>query len=189
MNILIDTNIFIPLELTSLSDMEPETHSINELYRKAKEVNYHVLQEIFPVERRIRSIIGGLETSFGTTVWEPLAKYLAEQNGFTIKNEKKFEMPKDLPKEIVKDEGIFCMPYFVNMGEKEFRHTAGEICRALRNSQKAPGKDRIYTAGEKEYEVRLARKNGVPINDAVQKEIIAVRDELGLTQYKFPWED
>ena len=42
MNILIDTNIFIPLELTSLSDMEPETHSINELYRKAKEVNYHV---------------------------------------------------------------------------------------------------------------------------------------------------
>ena len=42
MNILIDTNIFIPLELTSLSDMEPETHSINELYRKAKEVDYHV---------------------------------------------------------------------------------------------------------------------------------------------------
>lgn len=68
--------------------------------KKGKEVNYHVLQEIFPVERRIRSIIGGLETSFGTTVWEPLAKYLAEQNGFTIKNEKKFEMPKDLPKEI-----------------------------------------------------------------------------------------
>lgn len=75
------------------------------------------------------------------------------------------------------------------MGEESFRHTAGEICRALRNSQKAPGQDRIYTAGEKEYEVRLARKDGVPINDAVQKEIVAVRDELGLTQYKFPWED
>ena len=27
------------------------------------------------------------------------------------------------------------------------------------------------------------------INESVQKEIIAVRDELGLTQYKFPWED
>lgn len=42
MNILIDTNIFIPLELTSLSDIEPETHAINELYRKAKIVDYHV---------------------------------------------------------------------------------------------------------------------------------------------------
>lgn len=42
MNILIDTNIFIPLELTSVSDFEPETHTINELYRKTKEINYHV---------------------------------------------------------------------------------------------------------------------------------------------------
>jgi hypothetical protein len=30
---------------------------------------------------------------------------------------------------------------------------------------------------------------GVKINPAVQKEMIAVRDELGLTQYKFPFED
>lgn len=42
MNILIDTNIFIPLEATSLSDIEPETHAINELYRKAKEIDYHI---------------------------------------------------------------------------------------------------------------------------------------------------
>lgn len=75
------------------------------------------------------------------------------------------------------------------MGLENFKKTAGDICRALRASQKAPGAERIYTAGEKEYEVRLARKNGVPINDAVQKELVAVRDELGLTQYKFPWED
>ena len=32
------------------------------------------------------------------------------------------------------------------------------------------------------------KDSGVPINDAVQKELIAVRDELGLTQYKFPFE-
>lgn len=37
------------------------------------------------------------------------------------------------------------------MGEKEFRKTAGDILRALRASQKAPGEERIYTAGEKEY--------------------------------------
>ena len=58
----------------------------------------------------------------------------------------------------------------------------------MRASKKMPDAERIYTAGEKEYEIGLARESGVPINESVQKEIIAVRDELGLTQYKFPWE-
>ena len=67
------------------------------------------------------------------------------------------------------------------MGREEFRHIAGEICRALRASQKAPGHDRIYTAGEKEYLAWLDRKDkGVPVGEAVQKEILAVRDALGL---------
>lgn len=50
----------------------------------------HVLDLIFPKERRIRSLIGGLETSLGTRVWEPIAKLFAEENGFTVKNEKEF---------------------------------------------------------------------------------------------------
>lgn len=75
------------------------------------------------------------------------------------------------------------------LGEELVRHKAGEIIRAVRNSQKAPGCDRIYTAGEKEWDIWQQRKDsGVPINESVQKEIIEVRDELGLTQYKFPWE-
>ena len=74
-------------------------------------------------------------------------------------------------------------------GEAEFRKTSGDICRGLRASKKAPGHDRIYTAGEKEYEVRLARASGVPINEGVQAELVKIRDELGLTQYKFPFED
>ena len=74
------------------------------------------------------------------------------------------------------------------MGETTARKKAGEITRSMRNAKKAPGADRIYTAGEKEYEIKLARKNGVPINKSVQKEITAVRDELNLTQYVFPWE-
>ena len=76
------------------------------------------------------------------------------------------------------------------MGEDSFKKTAGEICRALRNSTKAPGAERIYTAGEKEYLVWQDRKDkGDPINEAVQKEILAVRDELGLTKYRFPFEN
>ena len=75
-------------------------------------------------------------------------------------------------------------------GLEAFKKTAGDILRALRASQKAPGEDHIYTAGEKEWNVWLERKDsGVPINDAVQKELCAVRDSLNLTQYKFPWEE
>ena len=74
------------------------------------------------------------------------------------------------------------------MGREEFKKTAGEICRELRKSKKAPGHDRIYTAGEKEYETWEFRKDkGVPVGSGVQKDIISVRDELGL-DYKFPFE-
>lgn len=74
------------------------------------------------------------------------------------------------------------------LGEDVCRKKAGDIIREVRASKKAPGAERIYTAGEKEYEIRLSRASGVPINESVQKEISAVRDELGLTQYVFPWE-
>ena len=74
------------------------------------------------------------------------------------------------------------------MGIDTFRKIAGDICRGLRNSTKAQGYDRIYTAGEKEYLSYLERKDkGVPVNDAVQKELIKMRDELNLP-YTFPFE-
>ena len=74
------------------------------------------------------------------------------------------------------------------MGLETFKKTAGDICRALRASQKAPGYDRIYTAGEKEYLTWLDRKEkGVPVGEAVQKELIELRDRLDLP-YQFPFE-
>lgn len=76
------------------------------------------------------------------------------------------------------------------MGADAFKKTAGDILRGLRNSQKAPGQERIYTAGEKEHDVWMYRKDkGVPMTEAVQKEFIQLRDELGLTQFHFPFED
>ncbi len=74
------------------------------------------------------------------------------------------------------------------MGLETFKKTTGDILRELRASKKAPGETRIYTAGEKEWEVWLYRKDkGVPVGESVQKELIAVRDELGL-DYSFPFE-
>ena len=74
------------------------------------------------------------------------------------------------------------------LGLDSFKKTCGDILRALRASEKAPGHDRIYTAGDKEHLVWLERRDkGVPGGDAVQKEILAVRDELKLP-YTFPFE-
>lgn len=74
------------------------------------------------------------------------------------------------------------------MGLDVFKKTAGDICRALRASKKAPGNERIYTAGEKEYLIWMERKDkGVPVGEAVQREIIEVRDKLNLP-FKFPFE-
>jgi len=74
------------------------------------------------------------------------------------------------------------------MGLASFQKTAGDIMRQLRASAKAPGQPRIFTAGEKEWEVWLERRDsGVPVNDAVQKELCEIRDTLGLC-HVFPWE-
>ena len=74
------------------------------------------------------------------------------------------------------------------VGLESFQHTCGEILRELRASAKAPGQTRIYTAGEKEYLVWLERKDkGVPVGEAVQKELMAIRDAKKLP-YRFPFE-
>ena len=74
------------------------------------------------------------------------------------------------------------------LGEELCRKKAGDIIRKIRASKKAPGAERIYTAGEKEYLVWQDRKDkGVPISEPVQKEMSQVRDSLKLN-YVFPWE-
>jgi LDH2 family malate/lactate/ureidoglycolate dehydrogenase len=73
-------------------------------------------------------------------------------------------------------------------GRDTFAKIAGDICRELRASRKAPGYDRILTAGEREWLAWQERKDkGVPVGKTVQAEILAVRDRLGLP-YEFPFE-
>ena len=74
------------------------------------------------------------------------------------------------------------------MGLDTFKETAGGILRGLRASEKAPGADRIYTAGEKEWDAWQERKDkGVPVGESIQKEFTELRDRFGL-DYKFPFE-
>ena len=72
---------------------------------------------------------------------------------------------------------------------KLFKKTSGDICRALRASKKAPGQTRIWTAGEREWDAWLERKDkGVPFDEVEMKEFDGLKAELGLKQYHFPWE-
>jgi L-2-hydroxycarboxylate dehydrogenase (NAD+) len=66
----------------------------------------------------------------------------------------------------------------------DFKHTTGEILRELRASQKMPGQDRIYTAGEKEHNTWMYRKDkGVPFNDALFQEFTGLCKTYGLDEY------
>ncbi len=65
-----------------------------------------------------------------------------------------------------------------------FRKMAGKIMRSLRSSRRMPGRERIYTPGEKEHLTRLER-TGAPINESLRRELAQMRDELGLEGYGF----
>lgn len=68
---------------------------------------------------------------------------------------------------------------------EEFRRITGAILRALQDARKAPGHDRIYVAGEKEYEKeREVRQQGIPVNPNLRRELQVMRDELGIEGYE-----
>jgi LDH2 family malate/lactate/ureidoglycolate dehydrogenase len=70
----------------------------------------------------------------------------------------------------------------------QFKAITGSIIRQLRAARKAPGQERIYTAGEKEWEMeKHIRVEGVPVNPNLQKNLKIMQEELGLTQYEFPF--
>lgn len=68
----------------------------------------------------------------------------------------------------------------------DFKKTTGNIMREIRKAKKAPGVDRIYLAGEKEFEmIERRKKEGIPINTALQEIIKKLMDEFGLSGFAF----
>jgi L-2-hydroxycarboxylate dehydrogenase (NAD+) len=65
------------------------------------------------------------------------------------------------------------------------RRITGQIMRALQEARKAPGQERIYVAGEKEWEKeKLVHEQGVPVNPNLRRELQIMRDELGISGYE-----
>lgn len=66
------------------------------------------------------------------------------------------------------------------------KRITGSIMRELQASKKAPGHDRIYVAGEKEYAMEiLRRKEGIPVNRNLQNDLRTIQKELGVMNYNF----
>lgn len=66
----------------------------------------------------------------------------------------------------------------------EFKKTTGEILRALRASDRMPGQEKIYTAGEKEHLNYLERsKEGVPVPPALINEMKVLVDRFNLHEF------
>lgn len=65
-----------------------------------------------------------------------------------------------------------------------FRKTAGNILREIRSSRKMPGHDQIFTAGEKEYNTWLDRKDkGVPFSVDLLEEFRGLCRNYGMESY------
>ena len=72
----------------------------------------------------------------------------------------------------------------------DFKKTTGNILRELRASRKMPGQNRIYTAGEKEYDTWLERKDkGVPFNNELLEEFKGLCITYDLKDYLNYFED
>lgn len=128
---------------------------------------------------------GGYKGYGYATVVEILSSAL--QQGSFLKDLSGFENGEKVPYHL----GHFFMAINIESFTdiESFKKITGDILRSLRNSKKAPGMEKIYTAGEKEYEAWLFRKDkGVPVNKALQEDMIALKNDLNLNQYKFDFE-
>ena len=65
------------------------------------------------------------------------------------------------------------------------KRITGNILRALQQSRKLPDHDRIYVAGEKEFEnEQVVRQRGIPVNTNLRAELEAIRGELEIKGYE-----
>jgi len=63
----------------------------------------------------------------------------------------------------------------------DFKKITGDIMQTLQNSTVAPGKDKIWIAGEKEYYMdKEVRAQGVPITPALLNNLKVMKKELGI---------
>ena len=81
--------------------------------------------------------------------------------------------------------------FFLAIGVEHFvpldvsRRITGQIMRGLQGARKEPGQERIYVAGEKEYEMeKQVRGHGIPVDPNLLSDLRFLCDELDLSGYE-----
>jgi L-2-hydroxycarboxylate dehydrogenase (NAD+) len=65
------------------------------------------------------------------------------------------------------------------------QQVTGGILRALQASRKAPGQDRVYVAGEKEWEIeQTIQERGVAVNENLRQDLRIMRNDLEIEGYE-----
>lgn len=64
--------------------------------------------------------------------------------------------------------------------KEDFKKSMDDFIRILKNSKKAEGKDRIYVAGEKEFELQEKQKDEVALSYKVVENLRSIGKELGV---------
>jgi L-2-hydroxycarboxylate dehydrogenase (NAD+) len=153
---------------------------------ESKTGSHEVLEDLI-AGRAALTPLGGVGEETGgykgygyATVVEILSAAL--QHGAYLKMLTGFSEGKKIPYAT----GHFFMVMDINAftDPEDFKKTTGNILRELRASAKMPGQTRIYTAGEKEHDTWMKRKDkGVPFNIELLEEYRGICNIYGLEEY------
>lgn len=129
--------------------------------------------------------LGGYKGYGYATVVEILSSAL--QQGNYMKMLLGFQDGKKVPYNL----GHFFIAIDINafVEPDDFKKTTGNILRQLRASKKMPGQDRIYTAGEKEYNTWIYRKDkGIPFGEDLLAEFKGICKDYALDDFMHHFE-
>jgi hypothetical protein len=127
--LLISTKDRVKMDNNLREDLKKSLkNSLLKYVQNFKYTSINPLDLLIPHERKIRSLVGGLETSTGTTVWEPIAKTLAAHNGFEVLEEKILK-PEPMPEELAIELGAL-----ISLRENKTTWVSAEECKTrIRN--------------------------------------------------------
>ncbi len=155
--------------------------------REQPDTKHILLSKLFPEESAIRSAIGGLETSLGTTLWERIATQIAVANGFTVLNPKTdFLQPKKMPTAItnliaknkdgreVEDANVPMSVYKKELYSAINTLTLNELPTIFKKLTKGSGVDIFLKKGNQEYvfdikTVQINAGSGTKFNETLMK--------------------